>query len=335
MALPSGLFRADLRTTPEERRAIEELIHQYGLYIVALLVFVGELGIPTGVPVEVALLLGGAYAVNSETGLIFSVLFVVGADLAGTITLHLVARTGGSRLLSRIMGRFERRSEETMARWHRRLGGRDRTAVFLGRMVPIARMYVAIGAGLLQIRFRDYVIGTLPAAFFWAGLPLSIGYLFKSHVHTLTTSYARIEHIALATVPVLILLAGVVWWVRRGRSLRGQVLRGRAALGALAVVGTTAYLVNLAWSNMRAARDGSLAIPTSLLVTWLVLLAVLTVALLAVTVIDLRAAYRLWEQRLPFSRLVAAEAGTTILWLALLAGATGIMLGLKLRYPYL
>ena len=61
--------RADRRTTMLHL-SILPLIAQYGVFIVALLILVGELGVPTGVPAELALLLTGAYAVHSLKGLV-------------------------------------------------------------------------------------------------------------------------------------------------------------------------------------------------------------------------------------------------------------------------
>src|SRR5690606_25978829 len=113
---------------------------------------------------ELALLIAGSYGVHSFSELVFAVTLIVVADMAGTTTLHLVARTGGSHLLNRILLKFGKRSEETIARWRARLGGRDIIAVAVGRMLPLVRMYISIGAGLLQIRLRDFLAGSLPGA---------------------------------------------------------------------------------------------------------------------------------------------------------------------------
>ena len=85
--------------------SILPLIAQYGVFIVALLILVGELGVPTGVPAELALLLTGAYAVHSLKGLVGAILLISLADIVGTMTLHMAARTGGASILQRLMKR--------------------------------------------------------------------------------------------------------------------------------------------------------------------------------------------------------------------------------------
>jgi hypothetical protein len=87
-----------LEPAPDEAIAIDttilSLIAHYGLPLVALIVCAGELGFPTGVPVEIALLLTGAYAIHSVPMLLVGVILVAAADLLGTTSLHLIMRTG-------------------------------------------------------------------------------------------------------------------------------------------------------------------------------------------------------------------------------------------------
>ena len=303
--------------------------------IVALMVFVGELGVPTGMPVEIALLIAGAYAVHSVPGLILALILVAVADVAGTTTLHLVARTGGSRLVARILGRFERRSEEVMGRWRARFRGHDLQVVMVGRMLPLVRMYVAVGAGLLRIRFRDFLLGAAPAGFVWAGTPLIIGYFFRHDVQRLAADYTVVTRTAIIIGPAIIIVGVLAWWVRRASSLRARLRRARAAAGiAIAAVGF-AYFIDVLSVDVHAIDRGFVGVPGGLIALWLVILAAVAIALVAVAFVDFRAAYRLWEQHLPFSRLVAAELATTIVWLTLVATIGAIVLGLELRYPSL
>src|SRR5262249_13189385 len=73
-----------------------DFVVSHGVPLVALLVFITELGVPTGIPFEVALLLAGATAVHSLQGLVTAVAIVALADLAGTTTLFLIRRSGGA-----------------------------------------------------------------------------------------------------------------------------------------------------------------------------------------------------------------------------------------------
>lgn len=299
----------------------------------ALLVGAGELGFPTGIPVEVALLLTGAYAVHSLPALAVAVAVVSLGDLAGTTLLHLAVRTGGVRLLDRLLARHTTRGGDFLAGWRRRLGGRDTAVVFVVRLLPLVRMYVSIGMGLLRIRLRSFVLGAAPAAVVWAGTPMIVGYAFRADAQRLAARYAAMTHLGIALLPAVGVLTTGLLWLRHARPARSTLLRGRAALGVLAGGGIAAYTGRLLWANHWAIEHGSAALPRPVLALWVAALAVAALLLLAFALIDAHAA-RALRGYAPATRhrLVAGAVGMTT-WLALVAGAGVIPLALELRYP--
>jgi len=311
------------------------LILDYGVPLVAVLIFAGELGVPTGIPAEVALLLAGAYAVHSLLGLMAGVALVAVADLLGTTILHLAARTGGVRLLDRILPGHAAGREAMMAPWRRRLGGHDAVVVFVVRLLPLVRMYIAIGSGLLCIRVRHFLLGAAPAALLWAGTPLVLGYVFRADVRGFAAHYTRASHAFLILLPAVGLVSGLVWWIRRGQSLRGRLRRGRSGVGLLAVLATVAYVVKTAWVNELAADRGRVVLPFPLLTIWLLLLGVLAIALLGVAFVDLRTAGRARGRHVLSTRALAAEVATTLLWVGLVGGVGAVVTMIELRYPAL
>ncbi len=328
----SRTWRSSARGAP----TIQPLIVHYGIIIVALMVFVGELGVPTGIPVEVALMLGGAFAIHSYPMLIVGLIVVMLADIAGTTTLHLVARTGGIRLLGKLLRTHEERSREFLEGWRKRFGGHDVGIVFVGRLLPIARMYVAIGTGLIRIPFRDYVIGASPAALIWAGLPLTIGFFLRNDVSRIASQYTHFEHVAMIILPVLLVIAAATWWVHRGGTLRGRVLRVRSAVALIVVSGIIFYMVQSAINNDESLEHGLGGLPPLILWTWLGILATIAIGLLLVAISDFRLARRVFKQRhLPLPQLIRTELTTTIVWLALIVTAGAVMLTIEIRYPVL
>ncbi len=320
----------------EGRWQIQTLIVQYGVLIVALMVFVGELGVPTGMPVEVALMIAGAFAIHSLFGLGVGLVVVMLADIGGTTTLHLVARTGGVNLLNRLLRKHEERSRKFLEHWRARFGGHDMGIVFVGRLLPIARMYVAIGTGIIQIPLRDYVVGAAPASLLWAAAPLMVGYFFRADVNRLALQYTRIEHVAMIAIPTLVAVALVGWWVHRGGSMRGRVLRVRSAVALIVALGIVAYMIQSVWINDETVENGLAGLPTVILWSWLAILAALAIGLLLVAVSDFRLARRALRHRhLPLPQLVRAELTTTLIWLTLIISAGAVMVEIELRYPVL
>ena len=209
--------RADRRTTMLHL-SILPLIAQYGVFIVALLILVGELGVPTGVPAELALLLTGAYAVHSLKGLVGAILLIGLADIAGAMALHLAARTGGASILQRLLKRHESDEPSSLDRWRSRLGKNDIVMVAGIRMLPMVRMYITIAAGLFRMRKRDFILGATPAALVWVGIPVALGYAFRANVSLLTDRYSSASQVILFASPLLGISIAAFFWLRANRS---------------------------------------------------------------------------------------------------------------------
>ena len=178
----------------------------YGLPLVTLVMFASATGIPTGVPIKLIMLFTGAYLVNSWQMLLPVILVMALAELGGTLVLHGVARTGGVKVLERIASDRQARVQASFEQWQRRLGGRDVAAITVLRLIPFVRMGTTVGAGLVGLKLRDFILGSAIAALIWAGIPLVLGYMFRANLSDLEAAY----HAALAALPMTLGLLGLV-----------------------------------------------------------------------------------------------------------------------------
>lgn len=208
-------------------QSILGLIAQHGVPLVGLLIIWGELSLPTGVPVELALLLVGSYAIHTWGGLALALLAVSAADVIGTTTLYTIARTGGGRLAGRFGRDGAQRNDAPLAAWRRRLRRHDSLVVFVIRLLPLIRMYAAIGTGLMRFPARSYLQGAVPAALVWTGTPLTLGFLYRTHVHQFATQYAAASHLFLFLLPVIVLSIAAAHLVRRFRRAGGSASDSR------------------------------------------------------------------------------------------------------------
>ena len=178
----------------------------YGLPLVTLVMFASATGIPTGVPIKLIMLFTGAYLVNSWQMLLPVILVMALAELGGTLVLHGVARTGGVKVLERIASDRQARVQASFEQWQRRLGGRDVAAITVLRLIPFVRMGTTVGAGLVGLKLRDFILGSAIAALIWAGIPLMLGYVFRANLSDLEAAY----HAAIAALPMTLGLLGLV-----------------------------------------------------------------------------------------------------------------------------
>src|SRR6185437_9247382 len=104
------------------------LLAQYGIVLVALIIFCGEIGLPTLIPGEIALLFAGSQFIHSPAQLVAGIVGFGVLDILATSTIHIASRSAGNRLLVRVLRLIMRdpeRAEATLGRWRDRLGGYD------------------------------------------------------------------------------------------------------------------------------------------------------------------------------------------------------------------
>lgn len=317
----------------ESEAPIQSLILQYGLIIVVSMVFVGELGIPTGIPVEVALFITGAYVLHSPSALLIALACVVAADLLGASTLYLGVRAGGGRLLNLILRGKQEKALASLRRWRIRLGGRDIAAVCAGRLMPVARMYVTIASALAQISMPRFLLGSVPASLFWSGTPLLLGYLLRAKAASIAAQSTEVFRWVAIGLILAVLAAVLIWWLRRGRSIRVWLHQSRFVVGATVAAGAIAYLIATG-HDITVAISRRLPLPITWVEVWMTVLAIACLALMTMAAHDLLSVLQR-ERRFEASEIVTAEFVSTILWSAVILGACAIMVGLELRYPAL
>ncbi len=191
------------------------LIVSHGLPIVALMVFLAELGIPTGMSPKVGLLVAGSMALHSIPDLVYGLAAVTAANVLGAMALHFAARTGGARIVARIQRKRTGNAVNPLERWRARLGGHDAAAVFVGRIVPMVRIYVTIASGLSKMSWRQFLLGSLPAGLVWSGTPLLLGYSFRGSVKDFTTSGSLVSQIFFIAVPMIGVVMLAAWAIKR------------------------------------------------------------------------------------------------------------------------
>jgi membrane protein DedA with SNARE-associated domain len=302
--------------------------------IAALVIFAGELGLPTGIPAEIALLVVGAYGVHSPSGLIAGLLLIAAGDLLGTMTLFLAIRTGGVRLLSIIRRRAgaDPASDDVFTRLRRRLHGHDSLAVFFGRLLPLVRMPVTIWAGLARMPPRAFVAGAAPAGAIWAGLPIAIGYALRDHVHAIAERYTNASHVLIILSPAIGLIVAAVTWIRRGETPWSRLRRGRALVSFAIAAATVVYLATIAWDQI-GRRPVPVMLPAPVLYFWLGALGVLAIALVGIAVVDFKRAKSLQQARRPGRDALLTESVLSSTWVGLVITIGSVILLIEHRYP--
>lgn len=154
---------------------ILELVATYGYVVVLLVVMAESAGLP--VPGETSLLVAGAFAATGKLWLPGVILAAALGAILGDTAGYWVGRTSGLRLLRR-HGHLLRFDERRLAQAEAFFARHGEKTVFLGRFVPIGRIFSAVLAGVSQMRYRRFLFWNATGGAVWATLMGTLGYLF-------------------------------------------------------------------------------------------------------------------------------------------------------------
>ena len=195
--------------------AIIDLITRGGYLGIVLLMGIESACIP--LPSEVIMPFSG-YLVFQGTLVLWLVVLAgaIGCVL-GSLLAYAVGAWGGRRLVERY-GKYvlvSRRDLDLADRWFREHGG---IIVFVGRLLPVVRTFIAFPAGVARMPVWRFCVYTFLGSLIWCALLAWIGMKLGQHWDTLGGWFHRFDAVILA---VLLLGFGLYVW-RHVRHLREE-----------------------------------------------------------------------------------------------------------------
>jgi membrane protein DedA with SNARE-associated domain len=205
-----------------------------------------EAGLPIPLPTDLVILLVGERAAAGAVPLWLAVLAMEAVALIGTGALFLACRGIGQPVVSR----FGPRVGLTAARLGRAVAmveRRGRPALAIGRGTPGLRTITVVAAGSSGLSWRRAVPALVAGSSVFLQLHLFLGYFLGRPARELIE---RATGPAIALVVALLVVAAIVWLVRRGRRGGAQAW-AEAACPACLVLGVVGERVTRAATGSR------------------------------------------------------------------------------------
>ncbi|MCL6728494.1 DedA family protein [Sphingomonas hankyongi] len=161
---------------------IIRLIDQSGYLGVGFLMFLETVFPP--IPSELIMPLGGVAAAQGRMSLTLAIAAGTAGAMLGNIVWYLAARALGHDRLRPIIRRYGKwltlnwKEVERAHDWFERHGI---AFVLLGRLIPTVRSLVSIPAGLLDMRFRNFVIASTIGTGLWTTFLAVAGYKLREN----------------------------------------------------------------------------------------------------------------------------------------------------------
>ncbi len=182
---------------------IVSLIEHSGYLGVGFLMFLETLFPP--IPSEIIMPVAGVAAGQGKLNLIGAIAAGTGGAMLGNIVWYLAARALGHDRLRPIIRKHGKwltlkwRDVENAHRWFDRHGI---VFVLVGRLIPTVRSLVSIPAGLLDMRFRNFVVASIVGTALWTAFLALLGFKLQENFSDIDQILRPISNIVLAILIV-------------------------------------------------------------------------------------------------------------------------------------
>ena len=195
---------------------VVRLIEQSGYLGVAFLMFLETVFPP--IPSEVIMSVTGIAAAQGKLSLPWAIAAGTAGAMLGNTLWYLAARALGHDRLRPFVQRYGKwltvswKEVERAHDWFDRHGV---AIVLIGRVMPTIRSLISIPAGLLDMRFRNFVVASTIGTALWTSLLAIAGYKLQQNVSEVQ------QFVGPASNAILVVLAiGYFWrlWTHRHQS---------------------------------------------------------------------------------------------------------------------
>jgi membrane protein DedA with SNARE-associated domain len=186
---------------------VGRLIEQSGYLGVGFLMFLETVFPP--IPSEIIMPLAGVAAAEGDLELSLVILAGTAGAMLGNIFWYLAARALGIQRLKPFIqkhGKWLTVNWREVQRAHDWMDRHGAAFVLIGRLIPTVRSLVSIPAGLLEMRFRTFLIASTLGTFAWTALLAGAGFRLRSE-------FAQVDQFLspVANAVLVLILLGYVW----------------------------------------------------------------------------------------------------------------------------
>ena len=187
----------------EFRLLVEEFIINYGLISIFIVVALEYANLP--LPSELVLPLVGIFAFKYNINFAQVVIISILGGITGCIVNYYLGYKFGKPLIEIIIGKFPKTEKSVMSSysWIKKY---DKISVMISRVVPVARTFISIVAGVIKMDIIAFIIYSTIGIGIWNIALISAGYLLGHKMHIITTILKQYSMLVFIIVIILALV---------------------------------------------------------------------------------------------------------------------------------
>lgn len=174
---------------------IFNLINEYGVYIVFVIVLLEYACFP--LPSEIVLPLSGGIAYECNINPLFMIILCTISGIIGTTICYALGYIGKNKLLNKFTKSKDRNESSS---FYSKYGN---IAISVGRLIPFCRTYISFVAGANKHKLHYYIFFSTIGIIVWNSILILLGYLFYDNLNFISDLYTDYKIIIFIILGIL------------------------------------------------------------------------------------------------------------------------------------
>ena len=202
---------------------IAAYLMKYGCLALFIMVLLQETGFPNPVPNELLLLFSGYLCSRGIMSFILALASAVAADLSGTVTLYLIFRHAGDRILLK-KPKWLPLPGKTLEKLRTGISAGGNISILIFRLTPFTRGYASAVSGLIGIIPGVYLPIAVFTAMLWSFFYITAGYLFGPSLISFVSGLPDFKYVLLIMFILALITVTLTLLIKRLRERPGKII---------------------------------------------------------------------------------------------------------------
>jgi membrane protein DedA with SNARE-associated domain len=200
---------------------VEHLLSSWGYLALFVLTAIESCCIP--LPSEITVGYAGVLSAEHHLQIVLVILIAAG-EVVGSFIAWGIGRSGG-RVLVEKYGKYILLTRQDLDRAERWVNNRGEWGIFVGRVVPLVRIFISLPAGIAEMKPLKFGIATAAGSLIWITTLAVIGYSLAGSWNAIAKDFQAAGYV-LGALAVLAIV-GLAW--HRYRGIRAERLADKTA----------------------------------------------------------------------------------------------------------
>lgn len=188
---------------------IENFMLNYGLFSIFIIVALEYANFP--IPSEIVLPFAGILSAQHNINIFLVIAISILSGVLGSLTNYYLGYKFGNPLLYKIKERYPK-TKKAIKESNKYMEKYDKYAVMLSRLIPLARTFISIVAGITRMNVFYFIFYSTIGISIWNIFLIFIGYIIGNNMEKITIILSNYTRLVFITLIILLLIGFIIYY---------------------------------------------------------------------------------------------------------------------------